>query len=363
MVQGGVVDLTIAASEGSRPETGISLVPPLASPSNSNTRLEWAFRLSWLGNWLLLVLKIFAFSMSGSKAVLASLIDSIVDLVSQCIVSLSMSVMHRPHKDFPIGRNRLEALAVIACALIMSVASAKVIQACVIELKTGIEDHIYAYIELGLWPIAILVFGTFAKLALYLYCAPLQQYSDSVQALTEDHLNDIMSNSVSMVAALITVSVKGGAAWWVDPVGGLIISLWIIWRWLDVLREQVYKLVGKNAPAEFVERISQVVRGHHAQMELDVVRVYYFGSRFAVEVEVVLPWNMTLLASHDICLNLQHKIEAFDEVERCHVHADYMKRDEPEHKPEREVGLKRSTLDSDTKPLNQHRATNDYGSC
>jgi divalent metal cation (Fe/Co/Zn/Cd) transporter len=270
--------------------------------------------------------------------------------------------MHKPHQDFPIGRNRLEALTVIACACLMSVASAKVIQACLLDLSRGFQDHIYAQIELGVWPVAILVFGTFAKLALYLYCVPLQQYSDSVQALTEDHLNDIMSNSVSMGAALVTVSVKGQEAWWVDPAGGIIISLWIIWRWLDVLREQVYKLVGKNAPAEFVERVSQMVREHHPQMELDVVRVYYFGSRFAVEVEVVLPWNMTLLASHDICLNLQHKIEAFEEVERCHVHADYMKRDEPEHKPEREVGLKRTTSDSGHKPLTQ-RVPNDYGSC
>ena len=39
-----------------------------------------------------------------------------------------------------------------------------------------------------------------------------------------------------------------------------------------------------------------------------------------VEMEIVLPGNMTVRESHDIALALQHKIEGFEEVERAFVH-------------------------------------------
>ena len=41
-----------------------------------------------------------------------------------------------------------------------------------------------------------------------------------------------------------------------------------------------------------------------------------------VEMEIVLPGNMTVRESHDIALALQHKIESFEEVERAFVHVN-----------------------------------------
>eukprot|EP00775_Hariotina_reticulata_P002281 gene2281-2592_t len=44
-------------------------------------------------------------------------------------------------------------------------------------------------------------------------------------------------------------------------------------------------------------------------MGLDVIRAYHFGSRYIVEMEVVLPADMSVQDSHDISLDLQHKVE------------------------------------------------------
>ncbi len=37
-------------------------------------------------------------------------------------------------------------------------------------------------------------------------------------------------------------------------------------------------------------------------------------------MEIVLPGNMTVMESHDIALDLQHKIESLADVERAFVH-------------------------------------------
>lgn len=56
---------------------------------------------------------------------------------------------------------------------------------------------------------------------------------------------------------------------------------------------------------------------------IDTVYVYHFGTRFLVEVHIVLDKNMTLKKAHDISEALQTNIESLDEVERAFVHCDY----------------------------------------
>ena len=53
---------------------------------------------------------------------------------------------------------------------------------------------------------------------------------------------------------------------------------------------------------------------------VDVTRAYHFGSAFNVEMEIILPGNMSVCESHDIALALQHRIEESDLVERAFVH-------------------------------------------
>lgn len=67
-------------------------------------------------------------------------------------------------------------------------------------------------------------------------------------------------------------------------------------------------MIGKGAPADFIQNLEELAKTHHADMALDNIRAYYFGQRFIVEMEVVLPSAMTVRESHDIALILQHKV-------------------------------------------------------
>jgi len=51
---------------------------------------------------------------------------SAVDLASQVVISISEHLMQQKSDHYPVGRSRLEALGVIACASIMSMASVEV---------------------------------------------------------------------------------------------------------------------------------------------------------------------------------------------------------------------------------------------
>lgn len=69
---------------------------------------------------------------------------------------------------------------------------------------------------------------------------------------------------------------------------------------------------------------------HHPKLlYVDTVRAFHFGVNFLVEVDIVLPEDMTLKEAHDIGEPLQQKLESLPEVERAFVHLDY----EFEHRP------------------------------
>jgi len=67
-------------------------------------------------------------------------------------------------------------------------------------------------------------------------------------------------------------------------------------------------------------QVEQLAQQHDPRLDVDCCRVYHFGARYNVEMEVVLPGDMTVIESHDIALELQHKIEALSDVERAFVH-------------------------------------------
>ena len=59
-------------------------------------------------------------------------------------------------------------------------------------------------------------------------------------ALAEDHRNDIVSNLGAIAfGAIASTSQK---VWWFDPVGAILISLYIIWSWMCILKGQARTL-------------------------------------------------------------------------------------------------------------------------
>ncbi|KAI8462623.1 MAG: cation efflux protein [Monoraphidium minutum] len=281
---------------------------------------------------------------------MASAADSAVDLVSQVVISYTEWQMNVADPQFPVGQARLEALGVLACACVMAVASFEVVAESCSVLYKGLAQGELPVLQLGPVMYAVLGSATVAKLVCFVVCNALKGRSDSMLALAEDHINDVMSNLAAVGAAAATTLVQGG--WWIDSSSAMAISVWICWRWFTIARTQVHKLVGRGAPAEFIEQLKRIADEHHENLAVDVVRAYHFGTRYLVEMEVVLPAQWTLQQSHDVALMLQHKVEALEDVERAFVHTDYTTRDYPEHKVERALGLHSSGSGSGLLPPN-----------
>jgi len=300
----------------------------------------FAIKASLYVNVAILITKIYAYARTFSLSVLAALIDSALDVVSQKVLESTENHSNKVKRSsalYPAGAARLEPVGVLTCAALMGMASFEVLKESLEELFVTRGSIVQIHQNqnmLSFWGMLFIVLIKFALLAL---CESAQKEQDkmkfvhdsTLEALSQDHRNDAFSNAIAAVALLATMTSVN--LWWVDPVGAIFISLYIIHSWYTTGQEQIEQLTGKAAPEEFIQELYNVAKNFDERMEVDVCRAYHFGPKFLVELEVVLPKDTLLFESHDLGMELQYEIEGREEVERCFVHIDYETRPYDEH--------------------------------
>eukprot|EP00897_Mesotaenium_endlicherianum_P004076 jgi/Mesen1/3697/ME000202S02784 len=306
-----------------------------------------AVQLSNLANIILLVAKIFAAVWSGSLAVIASALDSLLDIMAGGILWWTSHTMqlHQPDK-YPIGKKRMQPVGIIIFAAIMATLG---LQVCLEGIKQLLQHSTSSSTLTSsqlAWVGGILGAVIAIKAALFAFCRLFD--NDIVRAYALDHFFDVITNVTGLVAVLLAAS--SARAWWLDPAGAIVIALYTTTNWGKTVLDNAVSLVGSAAPPDFIGKITYLVFNHHAGIKrIDTVRAWTYGNLFLVEaradtpspppppppphthVDIELPEDMPLSEAHDIGEMLQNKIEALPEVERAYVHLDYWRSQRREH--------------------------------
>jgi cation diffusion facilitator family transporter len=290
--------------------------------------------VSFWANLALFLGKCFVYLECRSMAILASLVDSTIDLLAQGVLMwANRAVGASDGVTYPAGRARLEPVGVVTCALLMAMASMQVIREASVELLDAWREGSVRLLQLRWLDMGVMLSTVGVKTALYFWCKAVAARTSNVTvgAVAQDNLNDVLSNGIALISALST---QVRPSFWVcDPVGALVISVYIIVSWARTGVEQVEMIVGRSADPEFVDIVREMAETHDPSVSLDVLRAYHFGPKFLVELEIVMPEDTPLRESHDVGIRLQHKIEALEAVERCFVHVDYLQRGVDDHDP------------------------------
>jgi cation diffusion facilitator family transporter len=343
--QGSLDDRTVSSHAPTEPEDASATTTTMFDVKWSLRRL--ALELSLYLNLFITVVKFVAYIRTMSLSVLAALLDSVLDVVSQVVLNYTEkhSSLQRSSAFYPAGASRLEPIGVLTCAALMGMASFEVLKESFTTLiyqhdtmqDLSLEQEIFSFWSM----IAVVVI----KLLLLALCqkasyrrttvwgnsnkAALQLADPTLEALSQDHYNDVLSNAVAAVALIL--SLYSPNLWFLDPFGAILISLYIIYSWYHTGKEQIEQLTGKSAPDDFIDELLELAEHFDERMVVDTCRAYHFGPKFLVELEVVLPKHTLLVESHDLGMELQYEIEGREEVERCFVHIDYETRDYDEH--------------------------------
>ncbi|KAL8305224.1 hypothetical protein RB597_003892 [Gaeumannomyces tritici] len=291
-------------------------------------KIKFAVNASFTVNFCLFVIQLYAAISTGSLSLFATTADAFMDLVSSFVMLITSRLAARPSiYKYPVGRTRIETIGIILfCALMTTVAIQLLIESGR-TLGRGAHDSE----ELKIIPIVFIAIAIFAKGSLMVFCMFYRKYP-SVHVFYIDHRNDIAVNSFGLIMAIVGEKV----VWYLDPIGAICIALLILFSWVANAFEQVWLLVGKSAPRDFISKLIYMSMTHDEQiLKVDTCRAYHAGQRYYVEVDIVMNDETPLRISHDVSQSLQRKLEGLADVERAFVHVDYEHEHDihEEHKP------------------------------
>lgn len=77
----------------------------------------------------------------------------------------------------------------------------------------------------------------------------------SVNVLAQDHRNDCISNTVALLCAISATHL-----WiYLDPIGAILVSIYIAVTWFSTGKEHITMLSGRSAEPGFINRIIKVL--------------------------------------------------------------------------------------------------------
>lgn len=74
------------------------------------------------------------------------------------------------------------------------------------------------------------------------------------------------------------------------------IALYTVSNWAKIVMENVWSLIGRTAPPEYIAKLTYLTWNHDKEIKhIDTVRAYSFGCNYFVEVDIVLPEKHIIL--------------------------------------------------------------------
>lgn len=283
-----------------------------------------AIYINFAANTILLLMKIVVAILTDSVSVLASLVDAALDFLSTAIIWTTTFLIKR--KDtyrYPVGRRRLEPIGVLVFSIIMIVSFVQV----AIEGLNHLTSPDHTIVSLTLPAIIIMAATVGVKFLCWLYCRLIP--NSSVQALAQDAVTDIIFNTFSIIFPLLGYYFS---IWWMDPLGGVLLSLYVIFSWASTSSSHIKNLTGAAATADQRNVLLYLtMRFAHTIRKIQGLQAYHSGDKLNVEVDLVLDEGTSLRDSHDLGESLQYVLESVPEVDRAFVHMDYKDWNLPSH--------------------------------
>jgi len=144
---------------------------------------KWAINLNIIANIILLIAKGVAALYSSSLSLIASLVDSTLDLLCIGIVFATNKLVQwrldSLRRKFPVGRRRLEPLGILVFSIIMIISFVQILQESVVRLMSN--DHNTATLP----PVAIGAMAATIGLKGILWFGCIRVKTTQVQALAQ----------------------------------------------------------------------------------------------------------------------------------------------------------------------------------
>jgi ferrous-iron efflux pump FieF len=264
---------------------------------------------------ILIIAKLTAWMLTGSISVLASLVDSLMDIIASIINLFAVRYSLQPaDAEHRFGHGKAEPLAGLAQAAFITGSAIFLLLHAVERLR---YPHELQGIGIG---IAVMVLAISLTLGLLL----IQRYvikktaSTAIRADALHYGTDLLTN-LSIIFALILASF----GWfWADAVFAIAVAIYIFYSALRIGYEAFQQLMDRELPTEVHEQILSIARQHPAVCDAHGLRTRQSGQTKFIQLHLELDDNLSLIDAHAIGDQVEHDILAILPEAEVIIHQD-----------------------------------------
>ncbi|WP_306043402.1 cation diffusion facilitator family transporter [Mameliella sp. MMSF_3552] len=268
-----------------------------------------------------LAIKLLAWWMTGSVALLSDALESIVNVATAIAAFVAVRIAVQPaDADHPFGHHKAEYFSAVMEGVMIVVAAILILNEAwgAWNAPRDIDAPFTGLLLIGLASIVN------AGWALVLMREGRNLRSPALAADGRHLMTDVVSSAgvaIGVVAAVLT------GALWMDALLAALVAVNILWSGWHVLRGSVGGLMDESVPEADLEAMRELISAHaEGAVEAHDLRARHAGQATFVEFHLVVPGEMSVDAAHDICDRVEAAMMAAFDGCRVTIHV------EPEHK-------------------------------
>ncbi len=264
---------------------------------------------------ILVIIKLSVGILSGSVAILASAIDSLLDFT---ISIFNYFALHKAEQDpderFHFGKSKLEPLAAVIEGTIISMSALFILYQAIEKITNATEIKMLKE-SMSVMIISIIITAT---LVLFLNYVAQKTNNMVIKADALHYKTDLFSNSAVLIAIGVVYFTGFDL---IDPILGILISIYMIYSAYPILKEGILMLLDVAIDEKEVKMIEDILKSEKELNGYHYLKTRESGSNVFVSVHIVLTPDIKLYDAHLIGDNVEEKIrKAFEKLEKkAHV--------------------------------------------
>lgn len=260
-------------------------------------------------NALLFLGKLIVGLLVGSVAIVADAVNNLSDAASSVVTLLGFRLAQRPaDKDHPYGHARYEYLSGLAVAALILLIGAELVESSVRKiLHPEPMDCSAVTFTVLLCSIAVKLWmsGFFKALGKFIR-------STTLQATSLDSRNDVIATSAVLLGCLVNRFFRLN----IDGFVGLAVAVFILYSGINIAKDTISPLLGKQADDALLANISKLVLSHEKVLGIHDLLVHDYGpGQCFASVHAELNANQDSLTCHDIIDDIER-----DALNQLNVH-------------------------------------------
>ncbi len=272
-------------------------------PAKAGRLLRLATYASVATATVLIVVKLAAALMTGSISVLASLVDSMMDVAASLINLLAVHYsLQPPDREHRFGHGKAEPLAGLVQAAFIAGSAMFLILHAVDRLlhPQAVNDAV-----VGISVLLFAIIATVILLALQQHVIRRTQ-STAIRADALHYATDLLTNTATIVA--LGLAMMGWPI--MDPIFAIGIALYILYSAGHIGYEAVQLLMDHELPPEVHARIKEIARTYPQVCGIHEMRTRRSGQTYFIQLHLMLDDQMPLVDAHRVADEVEAAILA-----------------------------------------------------